>query len=113
MERRSYRPSVFTLQDILEVAFVPRCDGVTGQERSEGDRVTGQGVTVSPLGVSEGRPILTKEHNNTPNNKDLLSEPKVKPKKFKFEDDDIKIANWMLSRVKVINPTAAKPNYEN
>ncbi len=113
VERRSNRPSIYTLQDILEVTFVPRGDSVTGQESIEGDRVTGQGVTVSPLGVSESRPILTKDLNNTPNNKDLLSEPKVKTKKFKFEDDDIKIANWMFSRVKVINPTAAKPNYES
>lgn len=113
VERRSNRPSIYTLQDFMEVIFLPGGDTVTGQDSFRGDRVTGQGDRVTPLGVTESRPILTVDLNNTPNNKDSLSQPEAKPKKYKYSEDDLKLAEWMYERVIVINPTAAKPNFEN
>ncbi|AUR90876.1 helix-turn-helix domain protein [Vibrio phage 1.151.O._10N.222.46.B1] len=79
-------------------------------------------VTESHLGVTESHlegdresPDPNNDPNTEPNSKDLMVQPEAKPSKskFKFEDSDLEIANWMLTRVKVINPAMVEPNIKS
>ncbi len=54
------------------------------------------------------------KNDNNDKKEDYLVLTKSEPsKKFKFDDDDMKLAIWMFDRVIVINPSAKKPNLES
>ena len=76
------------------------------QEAVQDSPLTDLPYTVNPT-------LQSKDSNKVKIDKDLLSEPPVKTKKYKFTEDDLKLAEWMYERVLIINPTAAKPNFEN
>lgn len=113
VERRNNRPSIYELKDKVEITLHSGGDIVTPRQSDGGDTVTPQGDTVTPLGVTECRTILTIDPNSEPNSKDSLVQPKAKRSKYKFDDKDLATAEWMHGRVRTIDPTKEKCNVES
>lgn len=101
VERRSNRPSIYTLTDEVEITLHidSGCQSDGAGCQSDGSR-----------GVRES-PDLNSNPNNYPNNSLVQAEPKRS--KFKFSDDDLRFAGMMFDRVLVVTPSAKKPNLEN
>ena len=59
------------------------------------------------------QPIADSKPDSKPDTKDLYVPSETKRSKFKFSDDDFKLAEWFFSRVEVLEPTAKKPNFES
>ena len=68
-------------------------------------------LTAKPLTANPTQ--QSKDIKQSKDNKRSLVPSETKRIKFKFNDNDLKLAEWMFSRVLVINPSAKKPNPEN
>ncbi len=101
VERRSNRPSIYTLNDEVEITLHEDLGCQSGGAGCQSD-VSG-GVTESP--------DLNSNPNNNPNNS--LVQAKPKRSKFKFDSDDLKFAKEMFNRITVVIPSAKQPNFEN
>lgn len=104
VERRANRPSLYTLVGDemgvtichLQDSGVTSCHAGVTSCHAEGDR-------------------LSHDPNNTPNTNpnSSLVEPSAKPRKYKFNDDQMNFANAVLGKVIVITPAMKLPNIES
>ena len=81
------------------------------RETKGSDNMTPPSDTVSPPPSDRVSPRTS--HSLEPVNEPFLVPSETKRSKFKFNDNDLKLAEWMFSRVLVINPSAKKPNPDN
>lgn len=101
VERRSNRPSIYTLTDEIEVTL----------NNDAGCQSGGSGCQSDGLGGVRESHDLNSNPNNYPNNS--LVQAKPKRSKFKYSDDDLRFAEEMFIRIQVVIPSAKKPNFES